>query len=171
MKKFFQEFQDFISRGNALDLAIGLIIGTAFSTVVNSIVDNLLMPPFGLILGNANFQDLFIVLRHGEQPLPANATLAMAKELGVVTFNYGQFLTDLISFLLLGLGVFLIVKGINSFHGKINEIKEKMIKDEKLGEEQTEKECPYCQMTIPVKATRCPFCTSQLQPTQEEGLE
>ena len=79
MKKIFQEFRDFITRGNAIDLAIGIIIGSAFSTVVNSIVDNLFMPPFGLILGNANFQDLFIVLRQGEQQLPPTLHLQWRK--------------------------------------------------------------------------------------------
>jgi large conductance mechanosensitive channel len=135
MKTLVQEFRDFITRGNAIDLAVGLIIGSAFSAVVNSIVDNLLMPPFGLILGNVNFQDLFIVLRQGEQPLPVNATLDIARELGAVTFNYGQFLTDLISFLLLGLGVFLIVRGINRLNTKMSEIKEKMLEEEKSSEE------------------------------------
>jgi len=171
MKKIFQEFRDFITRGNAIDLAIGIIIGSAFSTVVNSIVDNLFMPPFGLILGSANFQDLFIVLRQGEQQLPPNATLAMAKELGYVTFNYGQFLTDLLSFLLLGLGVFLIVKGINKFNAKMSALKEKVLKVEEAKEEPTEKECPFCHKDIPIKASRCPFCTSQLDPHQEGAIE
>jgi len=151
MKKLFEEFKDFIIKGNAMDLAIGIVIGGAFSVVVNSIVDNLLMPPLGLLLGRVNFQDLFIVLRQGEQALPPNATLGMAKELGAVTFNYGQFLTDVVSFILLGLGVFLIIKGIN-----------KLKQEPKEEAEPTEKDCPYCLKTIPIKATRCPHCTSQL---------
>jgi len=153
MKNFIQEFKDFISRGNAIDLAIGLIIGSAFSVVVNSIVDNLIMPPFSLLLRIANFQDLYIVLRHGEHPLPTNATLAQARELGAVTFNYGQFLTDFISFLLLGLGVFLIVKGINRLNKKMNEIKEKVTKEEEnKEEEEQEKDCPFCLQSIPLKS-------------------
>jgi large conductance mechanosensitive channel len=171
MKKLIQEFRDFITRGNAIDLAIGLIIGSAFSAVVNSIVDNLLMPPFGLVLGNVNFQDLFIVLRQGEQPLPPNSTLEIAKELGAVTFNYGQFITDLISFLLLGLGVFLIVRGINRLNAKMTEIREKVLEQEKASEEATEKDCPFCQKGIPIKATRCPFCTSQLETVEEDKFE
>ncbi len=166
MKNLIQEFRDFITRGNAIDLAIGIIIGSAFSAVVNSIVDNLLMPPFGLILGNVDFQDLYILLREGEQALPPNATLQMAKEVGAVTFNYGQFITDLISFLLLGLGVFLIVRGIN----KLNALKEKMIDEEKATAEKTEKECPYCRKRIPIQASRCPYCTSQLEGDEEASV-
>jgi large conductance mechanosensitive channel len=90
-------------------------------------------------------------LKQGESTLPAGATLEMAREVGAVTFNYGQFLTDFISFLLLGLGVFLIFKGLRSLDQK-----------EEAPEEPTEKDCPYCQKMIPIKASRCPFCTSQL---------
>ena len=151
MKKLFEEFKDFIIKGNAMDLAIGIIIGAAFSVVVNSIVDNLLMPPLGLLLGKVKFQDLFIVLRQGEQALPPNATLEMARELGAVTFNYGQFLTDVVSFILLGLGVFLIIKGIN-----------KLKREPEVQAEPIDKDCPYCLQSIPIKATRCPHCTSQL---------
>ena len=151
MKKLFEEFKDFIIKGNAMDLAIGIIIGAAFSVVVNSVVDNLLMPPLGLLLGRVKFQDLFIVLRQGEQVLPPNATLEMARELGAVTFNYGQFLTDVVSFILLGLGVFLIIKGIN-----------KLKREPEVQAEPTDKDCPYCLQSIPIKATRCPYCTSQL---------
>ena len=171
MKNLIQEFKEFITRGNAIDLAIGIIIGTAFSAVVNSIVDNLLMPPFALILGNVNFQNLFVVLRQGEQTLPPNATLEVAKELGAVTFNYGQFITDLISFLLLGLGVFLIVRGINRLNAKMSAIKGKVHAGERATEEAAEKDCPFCQKSIPVQATRCPYCTSQLQTGIEDNLE
>ncbi|MGI6741903.1 MAG: large conductance mechanosensitive channel protein MscL [Brevefilum sp.] len=154
MKKLFNEFKDFIMQGDVMDLAIGIIIGGAFGTVVSSVVDNLLMPPLGLLLGGVNFQDLFIVLKQGEGALPAHATLQMAKDVGAVTFNYGQFLTDVISFILLGLGVFLIIKGLN------------LIKDKVKKEEETapsEKECPFCKSSIPINATRCPLCTSQLE--------
>ena len=171
MKKLVQEFLDFITRGNAIDLAIGIIIGSAFSAVVNSIVDNMLMPPFGLILGNVNFQDLFVVLRQGEQPLPANPTLEMAKKLGAVTFNYGQFITDLISFLLLGLGVFLIVRGINKLNAKMSQLKEKILDEEEAVEKPTEKDCPFCLKSIPIKAVRCPYCTSKLESVYDGQLE
>lgn len=157
MKKFVKDFRDFIMRGNVMDLAIGIIIGSAFSAVVNSVVDNLMMPPLGLLFGNSDFQDLFILLKQGEETLPEGATLEMAREIGAVTFNYGQFLTDLISFLFLGFGVFLIVKGLRSF--------EKPKVEEKTA--PTEKDCPFCQKTIPLKATRCPFCTSRLTKIKE----
>lgn len=157
MKKAIKDFRDFIARGNVIDLAIGIIIGSAFSTVVNSVVNNLMMPPLGLLLGNADFQNLFVVLKQGEEALPPGATLQMARDLGAVTLNYGQFLTDLVSFLLLALGVFLIVKGIQSLEKTV-----KKPKEEKK-EVPTEKDCPYCLMSIPIKASRCPHCTSHLE--------
>ncbi len=162
MKKILTDFRDFVVRGNVVDLAVGIIIGSAFSAVVNSVVDNLMMPPLGLLFGNADFGDLFILLRQGEEPLPAGATLEMAQEVGAVTLNYGQFITDIISFLLLALGVFLIIKSIQSL--------QKSVQKEKPDEEQepTEKNCPFCQKTIPIKASRCPYCTSKL--TQTEGV-
>lgn len=150
MKKLFQDFKDFIMRGNVIDLAVAVIIGSAFSAVVTSMVDNLLMPPLGLLLGNSDFSDLFIVLKEGEQALPPDATLAMAREVGAVTFNYGQFLTDIISFILIGFGVLLIIRGIKSLQ-----------KQEEA--EPTTKDCPFCQKAIPIKATRCPYCTSELE--------
>jgi large conductance mechanosensitive channel len=153
MKILISEFKDFISRGNVIDLAIGVIIGGAFSTIVKSMVDNLLMPPLGLLFGNADFADLFVVLKQGSEALPDGATLEMAKEVGAVTFNYGQFITDLLSFLLLALGVFLIVKAINALQREKDEPEAK----------PTEKECPFCKKAIPVEATRCPFCTSNLE--------
>lgn len=159
MKKLFKAFRDFVMRGSVIDLAIGIIIGSAFSALVNSVVNNLLMPPLGLLIGNVDFKDLFIVLRRGQDALPAGATLQMAQEAGAVTFNYGQFLTDLISFLLLALGVFLIIKGINAVEEGLNE------PETDPTAEPAEKDCPYCYQSIPIEATRCPFCTSQLAET------
>jgi large conductance mechanosensitive channel len=160
MKKLFQDFKAFVTRGNVIDLAVGIIIGSAFSAVVNSVVNNLLMPPLGLLLGNAAFQDLFILLKQGEEPLPSGATLEMAREVGAVTFNYGQFITDLISFLILALGVFLMIKGLKSLEKSVKGSKE----EEKA---QTEKECPFCHESIPIKAARCPYCKSHLENTME----
>jgi len=157
MKKLFKDFQDFVTRGNVIVLAIGIIIGGAFSAVVNSIVNNLMMRPLGVLIGNVDFQDLFIVLKQGEEALSPEATLEMAREVGAVTLNYGQFLTDLISFLLLALGVFLMIKGIQ----KIKNRAAKPEEEEKAAPE--EKDCPYCQKSIPAKATRCPYCTSKLE--------
>ena len=163
MKKLYEEFRDFIVKGNAIDLAIGIIIGSAFSAVVTSIVENLMMPPLGLLLGRVDFQDLFVILRQGEQVLPENATLEMAREVGAVTFNYGLFISDLVSFILLGFGVFLIVRAINKLHKAANEVKERRSPEVQEVEEPTEKDCPFCHKTIAIKATRCPFCTSQLE--------
>jgi large conductance mechanosensitive channel len=163
VKKLLKDFRDFIARGNVVDLAVGIIIGSAFGTVVNSVVNNLMMPPLGLLFGNTDFSDLFIVLRQGTAPLPAGATLDMAREVGAVTLNYGQFLTDFISFLMLALGVFLIIQGIQKMEKSIQKPKP----EEKV--EVTEKDCPYCQKTISVKAIRCPFCTSDLASTQGGG--
>lgn len=159
MKKLFADFKAFVTRGNVVDLAIGIIIGSAFSKVVNSIVDNILMPPLGLLLGNADFSDLFVVLRQGQEPLPADATLEMAKNVGAVTWNYGQFLTDVISFLILALGVFLIVRALQKLQDAVDQQSEA----EKAAEEATEKACPYCFTTIPAEAVRCPNCTSHLE--------
>ena len=156
MKKLWHDFQEFISRGNVIDLAIGIIIGSAFSTVVNSLVNNLLMPPLGLLLGNVNFQDLFIVLKQGETSLSSEATLQMARDAGAVTFNYGLFLTDIISFLILAFSVFLIVKGMKSLEDRQN-------KPEEQEQAPEEKVCPFCHKSIPIDATRCPYCTSQLE--------
>ena len=157
MKKLFKDFQEFISKGNVIDLAVGVIIGGAFSTIVNSVVDNLMMPPIGLLFGNADFSDLFIVLKQGSEALPDGATLAMASEVGAVTFNYGLFITDVISFLLLALGVFFIVKGIRSVERKEEE------KEVEEPKEPTEKKCPYCTKSISIQAIRCPYCTSSLE--------
>lgn len=156
MKKIFAEFRDFITRGNVVDLAVGIIIGSAFSTVVTSVVNNLMMPPLGLLLGNADFQDLYIVLKQGEESLSSGATLQMAQDVGAVTLNYGQFITDVISFLILALGVFLIVKGVST-------LQDKVMKPEEPEQAPVEKECPYCLKSIPIKATRCPYCTSHLE--------
>lgn len=157
MKKLLTDFRDFIARGDVMNLAIGIIIGSAFSAIVNSVVNNLLMPPLGLLIGNVDFQDLFIILKQGQTTLPADATLQMAKDAGAVTFNYGQFLTDVISFLILAFVIFLMVKGLQT-------LKNKVAKSEtEVEEEPTEKECPFCMKSIDVKATRCPYCTSELE--------
>lgn len=162
MKKSFNEFKVFISRGNVIDLAIGVIIGAAFSALVNSVVNNLLMPPLGLLLGNVNFQDLFIILKQGETLLAKDATLQMARDAGAVTWNYGQFITDVISFILLALGVFVIVKTINKLQSAIEKPEETALP------EPEEKDCPFCFTRIPVKAVRCPHCTSQLESGRAE---
>lgn len=110
-----KEFREFAMRGNALDLAIGLVLGTAFTTIVNTLVNGILMPPLGLLLGGADFADLFLVLKPGAIPAPY-ATLAAAQEAGAVTVNYGLFANSIISFIIVAFALFLVVKSINRLY-------------------------------------------------------
>jgi large conductance mechanosensitive channel len=143
-----KEFKEFAVRGNVLDLAIGVVIGAAFGKIVTSLVDDLLMPPLGLLLGRVDFTNLFIPLT-GQR----FATLAQAKAAGVPTINYGVFLNNLVTFLIVAFAVFLVVRQVNRMRRG----------EEKPAEAPVVKECPYCLSSIPVKATRCPQCTSDLR--------
>lgn len=136
-------------KGNALDLAIGIIIGVAFSAIINSIVNDIIMPPVGLLLGKVDFSNLFIVLKQGSTAGPY-LSLAAAKTAGAVTINYGFFINTIISFLIIALVLFFVVKGMNSLKKK-EEVK------------STTKDCPYCFTSINIRATRCPNCTSELK--------
>ena len=159
MKKIFEEFKSFIMKGNALDLAIGVIIGSAFGSVVNGVVNDLLMPPLGLLLGNVNFSVLYIQLNRKAVELAPQTTLAAAKEQGAVVLAYGNFITTILNFVIIAFCVFLLVKGIQKLKGSASKLK----KDEASKPvEPTEKLCPFCQTSIPVKAVRCPNCTSEL---------
>jgi len=147
----FKEFKAFAMRGNVIDLAVGIIIGGAFGTIVKSLVDDVIMPPIGLALGNVDFADLFMLLKAGPKTPPPYATLAEAQAAGAVTGNYGVFVNAVITLLLVAFAVFLLVRAVN-----------------RLGPQQapvapTSKECPYCRMAVPVGATRCPHCTSELR--------
>jgi large conductance mechanosensitive channel len=144
-----KEFRDFIMRGNVLDLAVGIIIGAAFGGVVKSMVDDVLMPPVGLALGQVDFKDLYLPLKEGATPGP-NASLAAAKEAGAVTLNLGQFVNTIINFLIVGFAVFLVVRVANRMHKKTEAT-------------PTTTECPYCKSAIPLGATRCAHCTSELR--------
>jgi len=141
----FQEFKKFILRGNVLDLAVAVIIGGAFGAIVTSLVNDIIMPPIGLLLGKINFKDLFINLSGTPY-----ATLADAKAASAATINYGNFINLIINFLIVAFVIFLIIRAAN-----------KMKKPE-VAAAPTTKECPYCLTQIPLKATRCPNCTSQL---------
>jgi len=141
-----KEFKNFIMRGNAIDLAIGIIIGVAFSAIVNSLVNDIIMPPIGLALGKVDFINLFAVLREGSIPGPY-LSLEAAKSAGAVTLNYGFFINTIISFLLIALVLFFIIKAINNSKKK---------------EAASTKNCPFCFTAIDIKATRCPNCTSEL---------
>lgn len=152
MSKIVQEFRDFISRGSVIDLAVGFIIGTAFSTIVRSLVSDILMPPIGLLLGKVDFSNLFLVLKEGEKPGPY-LTLASAQEAGAVTLNYGLFVNSIVSFLIIALALFLMVRSINRMR-RAKEVPEAA---------PTTKECPFCFTMIPIRAVRCPNCTSELR--------
>lgn len=144
-----QEFKNFAMRGNVVDMAVGIIIGGAFGTIVSSLVRDVIMPPIGLLLGGVDFSDLFITLKDGTVAGPY-ATLASAQEAGAVIIGYGVFINAVISFLIVAFAVFLLIKSIN-----------KLQRQEKA-EEPTTKECTFCFSSIPLKATRCPQCTSEL---------
>jgi large conductance mechanosensitive channel len=154
-----KEFRDFIMRGNVLDLAIGIIIGAAFGTIVNSLVKDIIMPPIGLLLGKVDFANLFVVIKSGGTIAPPYATLADAQAAGAVTFNYGLFINTLIAFIIVAFVVFLIVRAFN----KAREAMERKKAKEAASAAPTTKDCPYCFTAIPVKASRCPHCTSQLK--------
>ncbi|MBN2244786.1 MAG: large-conductance mechanosensitive channel protein MscL [Candidatus Aminicenantes bacterium] len=146
-----KEFKEFAVKGNMVDMAVGIIIGAAFGTLVKSLVTDILMPPIGMLLGNVDFANLFIVLKSGAAAGPY-ASVAAAQEAGAVTINYGMFINTIISFLIVGFAVFFLVKGINRLKRK----------EEAPTAEPDTKECPFCFTMIPVKATRCPNCTSEL---------
>ena len=156
-----KEFREFIMRGNVLDLAVGIIMGAAFTTVVNSLVNDIIMPPIGMALGGVDFSNLFINLSGGDY-----ASLAAAQEAGAATINYGNFINSVINLLIVALSVFLLVRGINRLTVVIES--ELGGKQEEAPSEPVNKECPYCLMSIPYKATRCPNCTSQLGPASQE---
>ncbi len=155
MAKIIQDFQKFIMRGNVVDMAVGIIIGGAFGTIVKSLVDDIIMPPIGFILGNVDFADLFLVLREGQEALPPYSTVASAQEAGAVTLNYGIFINNVVSFLIVGFAVFLLVRMVNRL--------DEMIEGEDPPVPPTTKDCPYCHEIIKIEASRCPNCTSELE--------
>lgn len=148
-----KEFRDFIARGNVMDLAVGVIIGAAFGKIVTTLVEGIMMPPLGLLVGSVDFSSLFTVL-DSSKGIPAS--LADAKAKGIPVIAYGQFLNDVVGFLIMALAVFLIVK-------QVNRIKSAVDKPVAVPEAVT-KECPFCASTISIKASRCPNCTSELGP-------
>lgn len=146
-----KEFKEFAMRGNVVDMAVGIIIGSAFSTIVRSLVDDILMPPIGLLFGDVHFTNYFAVLKAGS-PAGPYETIAAAQEAGAVTINYGVFINAIITFLIITFAMFLVIRGINRLEKK----------EEAPPEQPTTKECPHCATTIPIKAVRCPHCTSEL---------
>lgn len=146
-----KEFKEFAMRGNVVDMAVGIIIGAAFGAIVTSLVSDVLMPPIGLLLGNVDFSNMFIVLKDGGVPGPY-ASLAAAKGAGAVSLNYGLFINSVISFLIVAFAVFMMIRSINRLKRP----------QPAPATAPVTKECGHCMMTIPIKATRCPHCTSQL---------
>ncbi len=146
-----KEFRDFIARGNVMDLAVGVVIGAAFGRIVTSLVEGIMMPPLGLLLGRVDFSALFVVL---DSSRGAPASLDDAKASGVPVLAYGQFVNDVIAFLIVALAVFLVVKQVNRIKSAVDRPAPSL--------EPTAKDCPFCASTISIRATRCPQCTSQL---------
>src|SRR6266516_1929635 len=149
MRKIWKEFKEFAVKGSAVDLAVGVIIGAAFGGIINSLVKDIVMPPISLLTGGLDFSNKFVILRAAKDGSIAFNTPADAAKAGAITWNYGNFITLLINFLIVAAAVFLLVRAINQLRRPAEK-------------EPDTKECPACAMKIPVKATRCPHCTSDL---------
>lgn len=145
-----KEFKEFAMKGNVIDMAVGIIIGAAFGTIIKSLVDDVLMPPIGMLLGNVDFSNLFLVIKEGKVAGPY-ASLAAAKAAGAVSINIGIFINTIISFLIVAFSVFLVIKNVNR------------LKKEPPPPDPATKDCPFCLSAIPIKAVRCPHCTSELK--------
>ena len=156
---FWRDFRKFVTRGNLVDLAVGFTVGAAFTTIARSLVDDIIMPPVGLLMGRTDFKDFFIVLRPGPTAAEPYLTLAQAKAAGAVTLNYGMFINAMLAFMLVGLAMFIVSRLMSRAEAQM---------DAHFQEppappgEPTEKKCPYCRSVIPIKACRCPQCTSHL---------
>lgn len=147
MNKFLKEFKDFAMRGNVMDMAIGIIIGAAFGKIITSFVNDILMPPLGLLLGKVDFSNLFINLSGRNF-----GSLSEAKSAGAATINYGIFLNTVIDFVIVAFAVFLLITQVN-----------RLMQKEKTKASPSEKECPFCFSSISIKAVKCPHCTSELK--------
>jgi large conductance mechanosensitive channel len=152
MKKIWEEFKTFAVKGNAIDLAVGVIIGAAFGSIVNSLVKDMVMPPISLLTGGLDFSNKFLILRAGKDGSTAFNTPDAAAKAGAITWNYGNFITLVINFLIVAVAIFLVIRIIN----QLRRPAEKPVDT---------KDCPECAMKIPIKATRCPCCTSELSGT------
>ena len=148
MKKILKEFKEFAVKGNAVDLAVGVIIGAAFGGIINSLVKDIVMPPISLLTGGLDFSNKFVILRAAKDGSTAFNTPADAAKAGAITWNYGNFITLLINFLIVAGAVFLLVRAINQLRHPTEK-------------EPDTKDCPACAMKIPIKATRCPHCTTE----------
>ena len=149
----FKEFKEFISRGNVLDMAVGIIIGAAFGAIATSLVADILMPPIGLLLGSVDFTNIFVVIKQGT-PAGPYTTLALAQEAGAVTMNFGVFINTIVIFVITAFAIFLVVRAANAMKRK---------EEAAPPSAPTTKTCPFCATEIPIPATRCPHCTSELE--------
>jgi len=145
-----KEFKEFALRGNVIDMAVGIIIGAAFGTIVKSLVNDVIMPPIGLLLGGVDFANFFVLLKAGS-PVGPYSSLADAQAAGAVMISYGLFINNVVSFLVIAFVMFLLIRSIN-----------RLQKEEAEPAEPTTKKCPYCLSTVPIEATRCAYCTSEL---------
>lgn len=152
----FKEFKEFAMKGNMVDMAVGIIVGAAFGSIITSLVADIIMPPIGLLFGNVDFANLFILLKEGKVPGPYGS-LAAAKAAGAVTLNIGVFVNTIISFLIIAFSIFFVIRNINKLKRQ----------GEAPPAVPTTKECPHCLSVIPIKATRCAHCTAELK----EGLK
>ena len=150
-----QEFKKFIMRGNILDMSVGIIIGAAFSKIADSLVNDILMPPIGLLLKGIDFSNLFFVIKKGSEDDTVYRSLEAAKSSGAVVISYGVFINTLITFFITAVAIFIVIKA-------FNKMEISFVKKEKEEKEATEKTCPYCFSTINVNAVKCPNCTSSL---------
>jgi len=148
-----KEFKDFAMKGNVVDMAVGIVIGGAFGTIIKSMVDDVLMPPIGLLLGGVDFSNIFVLLKDGAKAAAPYAGLADAKAAGAVTINFGLFFNAVISFLIVAFAIFLLIRGMNAMRRQ----------QEGPPAAPTTKECPFCFSAIAIKASRCPQCTSEIK--------
>lgn len=162
MVKILKEFREFAVKGNVIDLAVGVIIGGAFGKIVTSMVNDIIMPPIGALIGNVNFKDLFIVLKTLDEGVARPTSLSAATAEGIPVLAYGQFFNIMLDFTIIAFCIFMLVKGLNALR--------RMNKDpEEQPAEPTVKECPYCLSKVPLKATRCSHCTSHLKDDTEDA--
>lgn len=153
LKRYADEFKTFAVKGNVIDMAVGIIIGAAFGKIVDSFVKDIIMPPFGWVLGKVDFSQMFWVLPTSLEEEPVKyATIAAAQEAGAVTVNYGMFINNIISFILVAFAIFLLIKGINKLKTPAPVVEEV----------PTTKECPRCFTTIDIRASKCPNCTADI---------
>lgn len=148
-----KDFKAFVMRGNVMDLAVGVVIGAAFGAIVKSLVDDILMPPIGLLTRGLDFSNQFILLKAGSKAAPPYPTVAAAHDAGAVTLNYGAFINSLISFLIVAAAIFIVIRLVNRLYQK------------PAPATPDTAPCPFCTMTVSRQATRCPHCTSQLSET------